>query len=139
MTTREEVVDAANMEIVRQMNMQHDAERGNAGIKFTQPPPEHDEYRHHVEQTFGRYDAVVKECEQLRRDLERAVHGLEIANTKITMLEDEAASLRSTNETLRMECVHAIASRAPLESVLCSIQAMLREHGVQQTPMIKVT
>jgi chromosome segregation ATPase len=94
-------------------------------------------YRHHVEQTFARYDAVQKERDQLKADLDKAVSMITQATVEISVLKDEIKGLRDERSLYRIERDQAVAQRAVYETLFVSIQAQMRTFAVPAAPLVK--
>lgn len=105
------------------------------------PPPQQadtdESYRHHVEQTFAKYDAVVRECELLRAKMGDAIAGLKSAAAESDALRTQINSLESRIISYQLERDQAVAQRAAYETLFASFQAMMREFNVPAVPLIR--
>lgn len=101
-----------------------------------EPKPD-DSYRAHVEATFGRYDAVLKDRDNLAEQLAKAINAIKAATDAETLLRDEIASLRRQLEESHLRCIQAMAERAAYETLFCGFLAQMREFNIPAVPLIK--
>jgi len=82
-------------------------------------------------------DQSLAKCEQMRADVERATNLIKQATDENLLLKDEIASLRRQIETLKLECIHAIAERGATEATLESMMAIGRAFQIKNVPIVQ--
>jgi hypothetical protein len=103
-----------------------------------QPKQNGDEdYKRHVEATFARYDAVMKDRDALREQLNTAINTLKQATDTEVLLRDEIISLRRQLEDANLHTIQAMAERAAYETLFSGFMAQMREFKVPAVPLVR--
>ena len=110
---------------------------GNAPQPPAPKPPQDDGYRAHVEATFGRYEAVLKERNEFSEQLAKALNVIKAATETETLLRDEIASLRRQLEDANLRCLEAMAKYAAIEMLCSNVMAIMREANIPAVPLVR--